>query len=109
REPTPPAATAGVPRRPRAEPARAGHPPSRRRGRVASHDHAADDLACLHGPDGVIDLVESDASGHEGTEVEAARLDEADEAREVAARVGGPVHAPEQALLVVEERPPRQG
>src|SRR5438045_3929518 len=34
-----------------------------------SDDDAADDLACLHGPEGVVDLVELDAAGDHRTEV----------------------------------------
>jgi len=50
-----------------------------------SDDDAADDLAGFHGAERVVDLVELDLARHHRRRVEAAGLDEVDEALEVAA------------------------
>src|SRR5437762_13874757 len=68
-----------------------------------SDDDAADDLACLHGPEGVVDLVELDAAGDHRTEVEPAGLGEGDEAGEVPSHLGRAVDAAQELLLLVEK------
>src|SRR5215218_2969252 len=47
-----------------------------------SGDDAPDDLARLHRPERIVHLVEVDVTRHHGADVEAAGLDQLDEARE---------------------------
>jgi hypothetical protein len=42
----------------------------------ASDDDASDDLAGVHGPERVVDLLQRDAARHHRGEIEAARLDQ---------------------------------
>src|SRR3954454_9523463 len=65
-----------------------------------AHEDGADDLAVLHGLDGVVHLVEVHRARDHCTDVELAVLDEADEAREIAWHRCAAVHAPEDLLLL---------
>src|SRR5439155_20670837 len=62
------------------------------------HDDAARDLARLHRPEGVIQLLERDTTGYERVEIEPAELLEPDDLREVAGGIGRAVDASTQCL-----------
>src|SRR2546423_1607467 len=62
-------------------------------------DDGADDLARLHRGEGLVHLVELDAARDHRADVEAAGLDQLDEAREVAAHLGRAVEAALEVLL----------
>src|SRR5712692_1560568 len=85
---------------------RVGHP-----GPTRQHldDDAADHLTRLHGPEGVVDLVELDATRHHRTDVEPPGLHEADKPREVPPNLSRAVQATEDLLLVVEQRKAGEG
>src|SRR4051812_1016630 len=72
----------------------AGHGTARE-GDSSVADDRADDLAGFHGAEGVVHLVEVDAPRDHGAEVEASRLGQRDEAREVAPHLRTAVHRAE--------------
>jgi len=59
-------------------------------------DHAADDLAAIHGGEGFVDLVQADLTGDEAGQIEQAGLPEREDAVEVRADIGGALEAPHQ-------------
>src|SRR4051812_46691119 len=62
-------------------------------------DDRADDRAGLHGPEGVVHLVEVDTPRDHGAEIEASRLGQRDEPREVAPHLRTAVHRAQDALV----------
>src|SRR6185369_6780171 len=75
---------------------------------AGSGDDAADHLAGLHRAEGVVHAVELDGLRHHGRDVEAAGLDQLDEAREVAPHLRRAVLAALERLLTVEDVERRQ-
>jgi hypothetical protein len=71
--------------------------------RSSEPDHAADDLAAVHGGEGLVDLVEADLAGDEAGQVEAARLPQREDAMEVGANIRGTVNAAHQLALAGEQ------
>src|SRR5882724_10670094 len=71
--------------------------------REGSGDDAPDHLACLHCPEGVVHALELDGLRHHRGRVQTVRLDELDEAREVAPHLCRAVLAPLHGLLLEED------
>src|SRR3954470_18303965 len=71
---------------------RGGRRPPTAPARSVEHDDLADDLTLLQRGDGIVQVLEADATADQTLDVELAPGVEADQAREVAAQVRSPVH-----------------